>query len=529
MKPRFQRLITIRVSFAAFLFVVGLQFQSAVWAEVSLSSLTQFLSPGELTQSHAEDEKLKDCYACHTLTRGIDDSLCLDCHKAIKERLSNKNGYHGTLQGSCAECHTDHKGLDTDITGLNSEAFNHRQANYPLTGKHAEIKCDKCHSKKESRDKIQNLYINIKFGECTDCHKDPHPKGFGPDCAKCHTTTGWSERALTYSHSLDSKYRLLGKHQELNCDKCHRNPDDPDAKFVLPATECAQCHQDIHKEQLSQQCEKCHNERGWTKRNLNYSHAQDSKYKLLGKHQELGCEKCHKPNEPEAKLGFAQFKNLGTECLQCHEDEHKEQLSKQCQECHNEFGWKGAFVTFNHKEQSEYKLDAAHESVACADCHEDKKYKPLKSECVDCHGEYDSIMAGNPTEATASAKADPHWKRVRCDQCHETRLENQGIALYQDKCVECHNQRYGPLLLDWMKDRSKYRLEIQALLQQAQEDAVLSEDKLEQISQRLTKIDKIGSHNFHLAPIEWKALKAELEREIGDGLRQDPKIKESET
>jgi hypothetical protein len=80
-----------------------------------------------------------------------------------------------------------------------------------------------------------------------------------------------------------------------------------------------------------------------------------------------------------------------------------------------------------------------------------------------------------------------------------------------------------------MKDRSKYRLEIQALLQQAQEDAVLSEDKLEQISQRLTKIDKIGSHNFHLAPIEWKALKAELEREIGDGLRQDPKIKESET
>jgi len=387
----------MRVTLAISLVVAGpLLFQRAVWADALLSSFTRFLSPGELTRSHAQEEKLKDCYACHTLTRGIDDSLCLDCHKTVKERLSDREGYHGKLEGNCNECHTDHKGPNADIVDLNSEAFNHRLAKYALTGKHAEIECDKCHPKKEPGDAVGTRYMGLKFGECTDCHKDPHPKDFGADCLKCHMTEGWSGRALRYSHGRDSKYKLMGKHQEVSCEKCHRGPE-PESQFSLPKTTC----------------------------------------------------------------------------LHCHADEHKEQLSKQCGECHGEFGWKGAFVNFNHNEQSSYKLDATHESVACADCHRDKKYKPLKSECVDCHAEYDSIMAGRPGRTAAQVKADPHWKRVRCDQCHDTRAGGQRIPLYQDKCVECHNARYGPLLLDWMKDWSKLRLEVQALLQQATEEETL--------------------------------------------------------
>jgi len=146
---------------------------------------------------------------------------------------------------------------------------------------------------------------------------------------------------------------------------------------------------------------------------------------------------------------------------------------------------------------------------------------PVKSECVDCHGEYDSIMAGTFGGTAARAKADPHWKRVRCDQCHDTRAGEQRIALYQDKCVECHNPRYGPLLLDWMKDWSKFRLEVQALLQQATEE-VLSENGFEQISRKLTETEKIGAHNFLMAPLEWKALRADLEREISGSLARKP-------
>jgi len=422
----------------------------------------------------------------------MDSSLCLDCHKAVKERFADRGGYHGKLEGKCETCHTDHKGLGMDIISLNSETFNHRLANYPLTGKHAEIDCNKCHPEKGPEDEIKSRYIGLNFGECTACHKDPHPDGFGLDCMKCHTTAGWSGRALSYVHNLDSKYKLLGKHQEISCAKCHKSAD-PEATFSLPNTQCAQCHQDVHKGQLSKHCENCHNEQGWTGRNLAYSHAQDSKYKLLGKHQALDCNKCHRAAEPGAKLAAAQFANLGTECLHCHEDEHKEQLSKKCSECHNELGWKGALVSFDHNEQSSYRLDAIHQSAACADCHQDKKYKPLESECTGCHGAYDSIMAGGRGQAPGSAKSDPHWNRVRCDQCHDTRIEDQRMALYQDKCVECHNPRYGPLLLDWMKEWSRLRAEVQALFQQAAEEKALPANRLEWISRRLVETEKIGA------------------------------------
>jgi hypothetical protein len=69
-----------------------------------------------------------------------------------------------------------------------------------------------------------------------------------------------------------------------------------------------------------------------------------------------------------------------------------------------------------------------------------------------------------------------------------------------------------------MKDWSRLRLEIQALLQQAAEKDALAAKRLESISQRLAETERIGAHNFLLAPIEWKALKADLEREISGNL-----------
>ena len=197
----------------AMLFLSGnLIFQPVVRAESALSSFTRFLSPGKLTRPHAEEKKLRNCYTCHTLTKGIDDALCLDCHKTVKERLKSQSGYHGKLQGRCQSCHTDHKGPDKDITGLDPKAFNHRQSNYPLTGKHAEIKCDKCHTRENRDSEHESRYMDKIFGTCADCHDDPHPADFDPNCEKCHTTGGWTGRDLLFSHSRDSKYKLLGNH-----------------------------------------------------------------------------------------------------------------------------------------------------------------------------------------------------------------------------------------------------------------------------------------------------------------------------
>jgi len=487
-------------------------------AKADLPSFARFLSPGQLTKSHAHEKKLTDCYACHTLTRGIDDSRCLDCHKDVKERLSRRDGYHGKLQGSCTECHTDHKGLESDIINdFDPQAFNHRLSNYPLTGKHAEIHCDKCHAKQHPHDEPHIHYIGLKATKCTSCHKNPHPQAISIDCEKCHSTDGWSGPALKYTHSRDSQYKLLGKHQEASCEKCHRGPE-PATQFIVPNTACVDCHADKHNDQLSKSCEKCHDETGWTGRSTNYSHALDSNYKLVGKHQELSCDKCHKPGEPIAKLAAAKFKDIGTDCINCHTDEHQGQLSTQCRNCHGEFGWKGAFLTFNHDEQSNFKLDAIHNSVGCADCHEHETYKPLKAACVDCHAEYAEIMAGSSGMTAGKALPDPHWKRIRCDQCHDSREEGQRIVSYQDRCVQCHNPRYGLLLLDWMKAWFDSRVETHALFQQIQEQGLTMPAEFQQFPERIKQVEKIGAHNFLLAPLEWKALKDDLEREASKSL-----------
>ena len=75
-------------------------------AASALSSLAKFLSPGELARSHAREEKLQDCYACHSLTRGIDDALCLDCHKNKSNFCDKCHDYMG-VKPYCWECHAD--------------------------------------------------------------------------------------------------------------------------------------------------------------------------------------------------------------------------------------------------------------------------------------------------------------------------------------------------------------------------------------------------------------------------------------
>ncbi len=196
--------------------------QSAAQAEGPLIKLTRFISPGELTQSHASEPNLRDCYACHTLTEGIDDALCLKCHKVIKERFDSHSGYHGKLAGRCQACHTEHKGRQEKIIKFTPEGFNHGLSNYPLTGKHAETGCDKCHALKKQNKMEGRRYIGVKYDACVICHENPHGQSMSANCLECHTTGGWTGLELRYSHARDSKYKLRGKHFEANCDKCHK-------------------------------------------------------------------------------------------------------------------------------------------------------------------------------------------------------------------------------------------------------------------------------------------------------------------
>ncbi len=150
--------------------------------------------------------------------------------------------------------------------------------------------------------------------------------------------------------------------------------------------------------------------------------------------------------------------------------------------------------------------------IACEKCHKDRRYKPMAGDCVNCHADYERIMSGHTDETGISFKADPHWNRIRCDQCHDTSMVRQPLALYQEKCAGCHNIWYGTLLLDWMKDWFRSKREVGNLLHSAEENGDLPPDKHEYFARSAAETEKIGAHNFQLTAYEWKRLKDEMEQ-----------------
>ncbi len=102
-----------------------------------------------------------------------------------------------------------------------------------------------------------------------------------------------------------------------------------------------------------------------------------------------------------ARLSFIK---LSQPCIDCHPDVHKGQFRRAasgrgsgglmpCERCHTPASWKAE--KFNHNTDAAFKLEGAHRSVPCKDCHKPileenvpfVRYKPLVSTCKSCHDE----------------------------------------------------------------------------------------------------------------------------------------------
>ena len=94
---------------------------------------------------------------------------------------------------------------------------------FPLDGKHAEVKCSKCHADQK--------YKGVPT-TCAECHKEPkiHAGIFGSECQDCHTANGWVP-ALLNKHTFPLDHGGKG---EVNCQTCHLN--------TYPEYTCYSCH-----------------------------------------------------------------------------------------------------------------------------------------------------------------------------------------------------------------------------------------------------------------------------------------------
>ncbi|MEW6510543.1 MAG: hypothetical protein AB1428_06230 [Bacteroidota bacterium] len=407
---------------------------AVAWWGGGLGRAVAQISPGELSSPHAALEGMGNCTKCHALGKAVSNTNCVACHTELKSRIEAGKGYHAGLKSrECIECHKEHHGRSFSIVRFDQQSFDHGSTGFALEGKHREQKCAKCHTpaKITAQDVLQNSLL-MSSGtflglprDCVRCHADAHLTQLGNQCQECHGYDGWKP-APKFVHDR-ARYRLTGKHREVQCAKCHlvMPVDGKTVRYTgLEFETCANCHADPHNGRFKKPCESCHTTNGWHEGAAkNFDHAT-TRFPLKGQHAAVRCDACHRPLRPAAggklvqTFAIAKFQK----CTDCHEDAHRGEFARRsdkgaCESCHTEKGF--APAKFEHA-TARFMLKGKHETTGCKKCH------------------------GESTTGARGARVPPDFrvKKFReCAQCHDDAHGGQ-FARRQDKggCESCHRE-----------------------------------------------------------------------------------------
>jgi hypothetical protein len=315
--------------------------------------------------------------------------LGLQAQLASPGKLSNA---HRTLEGvnKCSSCHN-----------FGEKSFREN--------------CLDCHREIKTRVLAKNGYhYYTRKLECSKCHKEHHGRTF--------ELIRWKPEDFDHKQT---GFLLAGKHEGLQCRKCHRRENIQDADiqkkgasvlqrtFLGLSAECSACHEDEHRGQMKA-CASCHTAGNWNK--TRFAHGK-TRFALQGKHASVSCTGCH-PEEDDGSLRhgdtkFLRFSNIAhRSCTDCHEDRHKGAYGTDCTQCHSPAGWQKLRIaegSFDHS-KTEYPLQGRHAVVKCSVCHTNGNFRKFENtdlaHCTSCHEDYHAGQF-----ATRSGGGD-------CEQCH---------------------------------------------------------------------------------------------------------------
>ena len=275
-----------------------------------------------------------------------------------------------------------------------------------------------------------------------------------------------------------------------NCTKCH------DLGKGLSNNKCLSCHKEIgvrlqkkrgfhHTISKSEkkECYVCHADHAgrsfelirWPDGRDSFDHKLAG-FILRGRHAQLDCRDCHKPEfikenlrkyQPEIDLKRT-FLGLQKSCISCHIDEHGAQLADDCLQCHTQKAWKPA-SKFDHN-RSKFTLTGKHRSVdcaqchpvikkeipvgsgrvgsmkftglqfaTCASCHEDIHRGKFGADCQSCHNTKDWRRSSrkNFNHARTNFPLKGKHKKVNCSSCHKSGSVLKPLRF--ENCSSCHN------------------------------------------------------------------------------------------
>lgn len=153
----------------------------------------------------------------------------------------------------------------------------------------------------------------------------------------------------------------------------------------------------------------------------------------------------------------SEFPNVEN-CMACHQDPHKGQMTAKCADCHIPDTWSVIKDRVTHP--GEFPLTGKHQTVTCSECHLDGQFKGTPRDCQVCHWQrrqddpYQTKLGSdcarchspvgwtpsnwNHTTETGFTLTGAH-RGIACDQCHKN-LQFKGTSA---QCVKCHEGDYN--------------------------------------------------------------------------------------
>ncbi len=397
-------------------------------------------------ESAALLQPVQHAFTGFPLTAPHDAARCADCHDAQAGEFQAR--HPGRSAQACSTCHADPHGgqfhagpfAGQECTACHSTlafapheftAEKHALAALALDGKHLETSCDACHT--VPGEGAPRAFHGIG-ARCDACHADAHGGFFDErladaapvkhgDCAQCHTTEGFDAAKRSFDHAAWTGFPIFGAHAADDCASCHPSMASRDGTrrtFGRVADRfgefqgCVTCHRDPHEGRFDApdlpaelggrtDCARCHEETSFRSLPHGFDHGLWTGFALAGSHAQASCADCHAPLRRPDELGRTWGPANGGSCADCHPEPHARQFESggatDCERCHA--SERPDFLAFDHDRDSRFALGEQHARLDCSACHlafalpsgaEAIRYRPLGTECVDCHGVQEDVL-----------------------------------------------------------------------------------------------------------------------------------------
>ncbi|MCF7822548.1 MAG: cytochrome c3 family protein [Candidatus Marinimicrobia bacterium] len=269
--------------------------------------------------------------------------------------------------------------------------------------------------------------------------------GFGQDqqefstdlaCDVCHSSGDWTKNAGQAFEHLSTGFELLGAHRDIECSRCHTGSNTVERHdFSRVIDECSSCHEDVHRDQWGQDCERCHDSDSWVLPTIFQNHDL-TRFPLQGAHQNQSCEGCHMNNPGKKEI-------LPLDCWGCHEKDYvatrnpdhlDSGFPRSCDVCHSQNDWMSRVVDHD---KTRFPLRGAHIQVDCESCH--STGYSISTSCESCH------------QSTYSGTQNPNhqnygYPEYLCEACHNSTSWEPSIFTHNVislECASCHGVEYS--------------------------------------------------------------------------------------